>query len=34
MDDVIGTNEFVCVAFAGPDEVRLTVTFSSPVAMS
>jgi hypothetical protein len=31
---VIGTKEFVCVAFASPLEVRFAVTFSSPVAMS
>jgi hypothetical protein len=28
------TYEFVCVAFAGPDEVRFAVTCFSPVAMS
>jgi hypothetical protein len=33
-EDVIGTKEFVCVAFAGPEDVRLAVTLSSPVAMS
>ena len=32
--DVRGTKEFVCVAFAGPDEVKLAVTLFWPVAIS
>jgi hypothetical protein len=30
---VSGTKELVCVAFAGPEVVRLAVTLSWPVAM-
>ena len=34
IEEVSGTNEFVCVAFIGPEEVRLAVTCFSPVAIS
>ena len=33
-EDVNGTKDSVCVALAGPEEVRFAVTFCSPVAMS